>query len=54
MFIYCVDLLCLILYLISRNYFVTNCSNFDEIGILVINCQFMSPKLTFQVNPFVI
>ena len=42
------------MYLISRHYFVINCSIFDEIGILVIYCQFMSFKLTFHVNPFII
>ena len=51
---YCIDLLCLIMYLISRDYFVINYSNFDEIGILVIYCQFMSSKLIFHVNPFLI
>ena len=47
---YCTDWLCLIMYFISRNYFVTNCSNFCEIQILIIYCQFMSSKLTFHVN----
>ena len=51
---YCIELLCLIVHLISRNYFVINYNNFDVIKIFVIYCQFISSKLIFHVNPFVI